>query len=82
MRRHASAVAASAHRAPRPASGVELERRIKAALRFLPMPEHELRANCVLHDEDVAKYTVALREARATGTVIRDPRNSRWLRLS
>ena len=65
----------------RPASQIEIDRRLKATLTFLPMGLDDLRANCVLHSEDAEKFDVAFRAARAEGVVIRDPKNRDWLRL-
>jgi hypothetical protein len=65
-----------------PATPVEIARRIRHMLRLMPMSADELRDQVVIHEADASLFEPALREARATGVVVRDSRRRDWLRLA
>jgi hypothetical protein len=65
-----------------PATATEMRRPIRQMLHALPMSRDELHDQCVILDADESLFEPALREARESGLVIRDPQRNDWLRLA
>jgi hypothetical protein len=65
----------------RPASGVEMERRIRMMLGLLPMSRDELRGQVVIHEEDSPLFEPAFRALRKAGAVVRDSHRA-WFRAA